>query len=126
MREKQTRPEDLAPVHPDARSDCFNFDCLNDDAARLLLILLRQILDTVTRLDGRLAVEQKAFFTVAEFASLVGRSSYTVRRWIAEQRLNGMRVADSGPKGRWLIARQELDRVIESGSGGNIPPRLAG
>lgn len=71
-----------------------------------------------------LASRQKDQLTVEEFADLVGRSPYTIRRWAAEGKIRFLRLAHGGPKGRLLIARAELDRVIASGSGGDVPPAL--
>lgn len=50
--------------------------------------------------------------TVAEAAEMTGRSAYTVRRWITEGKLKASRVIDTGERGRLLIHRDELRRVI--------------
>jgi len=63
----------------------------------------------------------KSLYTVEEVARLTGRSPYTVRRWISEQRISATRIADTGPRGRLLIARAELQRLIELGQGDSIP-----
>jgi excisionase family DNA binding protein len=88
--------------------------------------------DIITRLEQQLlllstVLEQlkgkcKPFQTVAEVAEAVGRSEYTVRRWIGEGRLKAIRVEGDGPKGRLLIAREELDRLVRQGLGGEVKP----
>ena len=97
-----------------------------DDADRLaklptqevLLFLLRLLGDLARRLDE---VQQtvkgntKEFLTVEETADLAGRSAYTVRRWITEQRLTAKRVAYTGQRGRLLIPRSEVIRLIAGG-----------
>jgi len=63
------------------------------------------------------ASARKEQLRVEEFAKLVGKSPYTIRRWIGEGKIKAVRLADGGPKGRWLIARGEVDRLIATGSG---------
>jgi hypothetical protein len=57
----------------------------------------------------------KEHLTVAEFAGSAGRSAYTVRRWISEGRLKASRISDTGERGRLLIHRSELQRLIGAG-----------
>jgi excisionase family DNA binding protein len=92
-------------------------DLLSDLAACRLPQLERKVED-VLRL---LAAHRKDMFTVDELAELTGRSAYTVRRWIAEGKLAAIRVTSGGPRGRLLIARAELDKLIASGKGACIP-----
>lgn len=77
--------------------------------------LLIQLLD-------QLRARRKPHLTVAEAADAVGRSAYTVRRWVAEGRITAVRVEGDGPRGRLLIAREQLDRLIPQGMGGDIAP----
>lgn len=70
-----------------------------------------------TVLEGRL----KPLYTVEEFAQLVGRDPYTVRAWIKAGKLRATRVAGTGPRGRLLIAREEVDRLVAGGLGGRVP-----
>jgi len=58
---------------------------------------------------------RKPILTVAEVARLVGRSDYTVRRWIAEGQLAATRVLGTGPVGRLLVRRDDLDRLLAAG-----------
>jgi excisionase family DNA binding protein len=61
------------------------------------------------------APPQKDFYTVAEVAQYVGRSAFTVRRWITEGKIDGIRLAGTGPRGRLLVPHGELLRLFEKG-----------
>lgn len=86
---------------------------------------LRQSVVAMERkIDGLCALlsrQRKDHLTVEEVAELTGRSEYTIRRWVSEGRLTAIRLAEGGPRGRLLIARGELDRLVAAGIGGNIP-----
>lgn len=84
---------------------------------------LAEKLDTLREL---LAGHRKDNFLVEEVAKLTGRAPYTVRRWIAEGKLRAIRLQDGGPRGRLLISRDELDRLIAAGKGGNVPATALG
>lgn len=62
----------------------------------------------------------KEHLTVAEVAEMTGRSAYTIRRWISDGRLKASRVIDTGERGRLLIHRDELQRLIGAGRGENL------
>jgi excisionase family DNA binding protein len=68
-----------------------------------------------------LVSRRKDHFVVEEIAELTGRSAYTVRRWISEGKLRAIRLQDGGPRGRLLIPRSELERIVAAGAGGNLP-----
>jgi excisionase family DNA binding protein len=70
--------------------------------------LQETIFEILSRLDGTL----KDPLTVDEFAELTARAPYTVRAWIKKGLLRAERVAGTGPKGRLLIRRDELKRLI--------------
>jgi excisionase family DNA binding protein len=82
---------------------------------------LGQIYAALNGIRARLEGTTKSHFTVEEVAKLTGRSAYTVRRWVSEHRLNATRVSGTGPKGRLLIPRDQLEKLIGSGLGGDIP-----
>ena len=75
-------------------------------------------LDTIHEL---LASQRKDNYVVEEIAKLTGRSEYTIRRWVTEGKLKAVRIAEGGPRGRLLIPREELERLIAAGKGSEIP-----
>jgi excisionase family DNA binding protein len=90
-----------------------------DIAEALAMILTR--LDAIHEV---LAGVAKSHYTVDEVARLVGRSAYTVRRWIGERRINASRIAETGPRGRLLIAREEVAKLIAEGKGDRVAFQL--
>jgi len=84
-------------------------------AARLAR--LESKLDAVcAKFDGR----TKPLLTVEETADLVGRTPYTIRRWITEGRIRAQRISGTGPRGRLLISRDELTQVVAMGLGAKV------
>jgi Helix-turn-helix domain len=64
---------------------------------------------------------RKDHYLVEEIAETTGRSCYTVRRWITEKKLIAIRLRDGGPRGKLLIPRTEIERLIASGKGAEVP-----
>src|SRR5262249_52930065 len=95
------------------------------DVDHLMDTSLRSTLDLIVRELGEiravLAGARKPFLTVEEFAEVTGRSAYTVRRWITENRIEARRISGAGPRGRLLIPREEIDKLILEGKGSTIP-----
>ena len=87
-------------------------DRLDEIVARL-----GDLQESMSEVMERLAGATKEILTVDEFAAQTGRAPYTVRSWIKAGRIKAERVAGTGPKGRLLIRRCELDRLIASGRG---------
>jgi excisionase family DNA binding protein len=85
-----------------------------------LMPLLRSMALAIDDIRGQLAAKRKEFFTVEETANLVGRAAYTVRTWISEKQITAIRVQGTGPKGRLLIPRAEIERLVCSGRAGNL------
>jgi excisionase family DNA binding protein len=83
--------------------------------------MLKQILHELQEIRGQLAGSRKAYYTIEEIAELTGRSQYTVRRWVKENRIQATRVTGTGPRGRLLVARDQLDRLVASGLGAGVP-----
>jgi len=77
-----------------------------------------------SELRERLSKRTKSHLTVDEVAELTGRTPYTIRRWIKEGRLTAQRIKDGCPKGRLLIAREQLDALIHAGVGAEIPDAI--
>jgi excisionase family DNA binding protein len=63
---------------------------------------------------------RKDYYTVNEVAEYAGRAEYTVRSWVKAGLIRAERIAGTGPKGRLLIPRSELAKLIASGRGEKI------
>jgi excisionase family DNA binding protein len=83
--------------------------------------VLEQILAELRDVRALLEGAHKPLLTVEEVARAVGRSPFTIRRWIKDDQLKATRVAGTGPRGRLLIAREQLDNLIALGLGAEIP-----
>lgn len=86
------------------------------DLARDVAALRSAFSDFIDEIRGR----TKPLLTVDEVARQTGRSAYTVRTWIANGLISAVRVDGTGPRGRLLIPRTELDRVVRAGRGGDV------
>jgi excisionase family DNA binding protein len=88
--------------------------------------LLRPVLAELELIRATLEARRKPHYTVDEVAELTGRTPYTVRRWISEERIQATRIEGTGPKGRLLIAREEVDALIAAGLGAQVPDAAVG
>jgi excisionase family DNA binding protein len=79
---------------------------------------------TLADLRALLTRRRKDHYVVEEVAQLTGRSAYTIRRWISEGKLKAIRLRDGGPRGKLLIPRTELERLVGAGMGENVPDAL--
>jgi excisionase family DNA binding protein len=83
---------------------------------------LRQRLDSaMTDLRCQIDGKVKSHYTVEEIAELTGRSQYTVRIWIKRGLIHAFRIPGSGPKGRLLVPREELQKLVDRGHGSRLP-----
>lgn len=92
---------------------------------------LTHVIETLELLRGEvrqvhecLRGHSKALLTVEEVAEVTARAPYTIRSWIKQGKLSAIRVAGTGPRGRLLIPRAELERLVEAGLGKKIPPSV--
>ena len=75
----------------------------------------------IADLNGRLEGKTKSHYTVEEAATLCGRAPYTVRHWVKTGLLRATRVQGTGPKGRLLIPRAEIQKLVDAGRAGKVP-----
>lgn len=95
---------------------------LRNEFADVLRALKAELEAVHALLRGR----SKSHFTVEEVAELTARSEYTVRRWIANGLIKAERLKSGGPKGRLLIAREELEKLVTAAKGTAIPGAAVG
>ncbi len=77
-----------------------------------ILHMLTTIDSKVEEIRSEINQHRKPNLSVHEVGQLTGRSDYTIRRWVSEGKLAAIRVQGAGPRGRLLIPRAELDRLI--------------
>lgn len=92
-------------------------DSVLDDLVQMMHGLCETVNEIKAKLDGGV----KEYYTVEEIARFTNRAPYTVREWIKGGRIKAERVVGSGPKGRLLIARTELTKLIAAGKNPNVP-----
>ena len=91
---------------------------------RLVMGMISVLNLKVEELQTLFVSKRKDNFTVKEFADAVGRSDYTVRRWNTEKKIKAERIKGTGSRGKLLIPRKELERIIETGLGESVPDGL--
>ncbi len=89
--------------------------------------VVTELSERVTRLERELAALRTVatpalVYTVAEFASQVGRAPYTVREWARQGRIHATRRATGGgPYQPWVIRQEELVRYQQWGLRPAVP-----
>jgi excisionase family DNA binding protein len=114
--------EQLAAVSTDPDEDLGG---PTSDHTAALLAMIPRILWSVERLQQQMSLRQKDFYTIDEVAALVRRAPFTVRAWVKDGRIAATRVTGTGPRGRLLVPRAELDKLIKAGPGEQPPADVA-
>ena len=102
MSDRSTNVADPSPVQPPAW-------------VREVLAQLGLLQQAMTDLRDEMHDRRKPFVTVREAAAQCCRSEYTIRRWIAQGRVKASKVEGTGPHGRLLVARDDLERLLQVG-----------
>lgn len=106
----------LTDTNPHTQNACSHCQLLSQ-----LLSDLQSQLDTLEQRLGGLGENptqnsDKEFYTVAEFAELVGRSIYTVRQWCRLYRIHAEKCdSGHGDSKSWKIPATELSRYRNHG-----------
>ena len=95
-------------------------DRLDDRLVDILGQLFRAVDDIRRQLGGKM----KSHLIVEEVAEVTGKSPYTIREYIRQGRIRAIRVAGTGPRGRLLVPREELEKLMTSGLAGHAPAAL--
>lgn len=93
-----------------------------EDQLGHIMSQLTHLRSSVDEIRDRITGIAKDHYTVEEIAQATGRNPYTIRRWIRDGQLNAVRVDGSGPRGRLLVPREELQRIVGDGKGARISP----
>jgi excisionase family DNA binding protein len=83
--------------------------------------MIPMILAVANDIRSHLGGLRKSHFTIEEVAAATGRAPYTVRAWRKQGRIRAIRVADTGPRGRLLIPREELEKLVAAGLASQLP-----
>ena len=84
-----------------------------------VLLELRHLRRDMDELVRHARGKAKTLLTVEEVAEEVGRVPYTVRNWVKNGKLKATRVDGTGPRGRLLVRREDLEALtVGTGIGG--------
>lgn len=114
------------PKDQENRSVTEKLDRREDGRLTEVVALLKELKVGIEGLRRQFAGGGKTHFTVNEIARFAGRAPFTVRTWIKSGQLRATRVEGSGPRGRLLIPREELQRLVATGRGRNVPAAIVG
>jgi len=87
----------------------------------VVLPMIPMILAVANEIRSRLSGLRKSHLTIEEVAAATGRAPYTVRTWVKQGRIRAIRVADAGPRGRLLVPREELEKLVTAGLASQLP-----
>jgi excisionase family DNA binding protein len=88
--------------------------------------LLEPIEHRLASIEERLRGSRRDYYRVEELATLVGRSEYSIRRWIKQGKLKATRLEGTGPRGFLLVPRDQVERLIRIGEVTDVPAITAG
>ncbi len=74
----------------------------------------------IAKLRDSLTTRVKPLLTVTEVAELTGRAPYTVRNWIKDGLIKAERVQGTGPRGRLLVPREQVEKIVHLGRGPSV------
>ncbi len=85
---------------------------------RALEDLSREVAGLRMDLRASLAPKHKSkpFYTVRELATELGRSPYTIRRWIREGKIDALKLNSGGPRDRYLIDYSQVQEMLMNAS----------
>lgn len=70
--------------------------------------------------------EDNEYLTTQQAAQFVKRSTETIRRWIRDDKLNGIKLNRGSDKDRYLIPKQSLEKLVNTENiknGGHVCPK---
>ena len=67
----------------------------------------------ITTLEDKDKKNEKEFYTVSDVSKLVHRSRSTIRRWIYEKKIEGVKLNAGVMQDRYLISKKSLKMLIE-------------
>lgn len=91
-----------------------------EDEANLYLRQIPVLLAAVEDLREIVRGRAKSHLTIEEVAESTGRAPYTIRTWVKSGLIAAVRVSGTGPRGRLLVPRAELEKLVASGRGGKV------
>jgi excisionase family DNA binding protein len=50
-------------------------------------------------------------FSVRKVAKMLDVTTYTVRKWAKEKKINAVKIPDDSPKSQWFISESEVERL---------------
>jgi len=85
---------------------------------RAVLLLTEEIIElkkTLRSSPGK-DFKSKPYYTVKDLAKRLGRSPYTIRRWIRDGKIEAIKLNSGGPRDPYLIDCREVEELLEDSS----------